>query len=576
MVSPEGHRYSFENSRVEGIVFDDGAFVRAEILDFENGFMAGPVEMNLSWDNDNYYSCTDCDIFPRMEFREVVQVKEPLKDLIISSEREFNIGLNVYDDCDLKYFDEENELNLLCEGGCDYLEKSSQLGIDDFGRDEINFVVDCGIGKRYKEGSREIYESRDDLRVDFEKNLNYLSENTLQVEYFGSKHPNVSIITDFIPKEFEVFDVSNGGKVFEEDGYYAIEWKNISSDIFDFNYYIEPKEKLKNCEVGLDSGEVLLEKFSVEFNEIREEINLKNKKFYFDCIFSEDIDFYLVESVDFEKGMDTRVKVGEESKVELFGQISENVSGVEFREYIPVEFEFNSISDGGVVEVSNSDYNVIVWKVEGNEFEFSYDLMSPIKGNYEIISELGGNILEESFLEIYKFVPSPGKGRNRGRGRYKYEPEVVSKVSENLPLIDNFENITVALYSKNYSEGGLDIFELSSFPNFYNRSLIPLTGYLVETNLGDNFGKFAFEYEFNGDNLDKKEVENLEFKGKNGRGKWVSLTGNVVKSGEDKYIFESKDFFREIVIFGVKEKLNLWDRVVQWFWNVFGFRTSVV
>ncbi|MEJ2268109.1 MAG: hypothetical protein P8X70_03470, partial [Nanoarchaeota archaeon] len=110
-VSPTDYRYSFENSEV----FEKDDLIRAEILDFENGFMAGPVDMNLSFDNDRYYSCEDCDIFSPMEFREVVQVSEPSKKLIISEGREFDISFNLYDDCDL-YFDETK----LCEAGCDF------------------------------------------------------------------------------------------------------------------------------------------------------------------------------------------------------------------------------------------------------------------------------------------------------------------------------------------------------------------------------------------------------------------------------------------------------------------------
>ena len=576
MVSPEGHRYSFENSRVEGIVFDEGVFVRAEILDFENGFMAGPVEMNLSWDNDNYYSCTDCDIFPRMEFREVVQVKEPLKDLIISSEGEFNVGLNVYDDCDLKYFDEENELNLLCERGCDYLEKSSQLGVDDFGKDEINFVVDCGIGKRYKSGSREIYEARDDLSVSFEKSMDYISEGLLKINYFGSKDSNVDILTDFIPKEFEVLNVSNGGRVFEEDGYYAIEWKNISSDIFDFNYYIKAKEKLKNCEVGFGEN-ILKKRFDDYFNSFSEEIDLGNNDFYFDCVFSEDLDFYLVESVDFEKKINKKIKKEEEMKIELNGSISEDISNVEFREYVPVEFEISDISEGGKIEVSNSNYNVIIWNVEGKEFDFYYNVSSSNPGDYSFASELGGNILEENLVNVPGDIQL-GRRRHRKGGSYKYEPENFSAVSEKFPLIDKKGNMTLALYSKNFTfEGSLDLFELNFSDKIYNRSLKFFDGYLIESNLGDNFGKFAFEYDFDEGELKNKGFKNLEFRGKDKNGNWLKLTGSFVEvDGKKKYEFESNQVFREIAVFGVKEKLNLWDRLVEWFWNAFGFRTGVI
>ncbi|HKL23429.1 MAG TPA: hypothetical protein VJ895_01625, partial [Candidatus Nanoarchaeia archaeon] len=399
-VSPEDFKYSFGNSGL----FGKNAFISAEILDFENGLMAGPVEMNLSWDNSKQYSENDYDIFSPMEFRKVVQVKEPLKELIISEEGEFDVGLNVYDDCDLYLQDE-----LLCERGCDY----SEIFEKGFGLNELNFIIDCGVGKRFKGGSRDLFESRDDLWVNFEKEIYFFSEDFFHVIYSGEKHSNISILTDFIPSEFEVINVSGGGKVFEEDGYYAIEWKNVSSDFFEFSYYIKLKNKLKNCEVGLNSGEVLKDRFSEEFNLFNQSLNLKENNFYFDCVFSEDIGFYLIEKVNFEKEMDNKIKIGEKKKVELSGNLSENVSGVEFREYVPVEFDISSISNGGVVEISNSDYNVIVWSVEGKEFYFDYTISPNTLGDFYLMSEFGGNLLEENSLNVYRVVSSGNKKRRK-------------------------------------------------------------------------------------------------------------------------------------------------------------------
>jgi len=51
LVSPDRFRYSFLNSRVGGgEIFSTGSTLRAEILNFENGFAAGPVNMILNQD----------------------------------------------------------------------------------------------------------------------------------------------------------------------------------------------------------------------------------------------------------------------------------------------------------------------------------------------------------------------------------------------------------------------------------------------------------------------------------------------------------------------------------------------
>lgn len=565
-VSPNKNRYSFENSEI----FGKNSILRAEILDFENGFMAGPVEMNLSLDNNAEYPGDD--IFPKMEFREVIQLEQPPGKLVISEKKIFDVVFNIYDGCDFS-IREKNSFRNLCENCSNYVNSFES----NFGLNGFLFVVDCHTNSRFKGGSREINFSEESGKwVIFEKRISSINEGEFLINFDGTKSRGIFSITDFIPDEFEVFNISGGGVVYDEDGYYAIEWKNSYRSPFNFSYYIKPKKKVRSCEIGLSDGSVLRKSFEDKFNlKEGEEFDLKENDFYFDCNFSKDISVYVVEEVNFESSLKNKIKKNKKTKISLKGNISENVSGLEFREYVPVEFEISEISNNGYVEISSSSYNVIVWEVNGNSFDFSYSILSSVKGVFSFMSEIGGNILGESFVNVYARVPSRGRKKKREADViYEYYPQNFSRVTNSLPLIDSYKNMTLAIYSKNFTEkGAAELFDLNFSSKIYNRSLKFFDGYLVETNLGNNFGKFAFEYDFNPKDLEIKGYRGVEFYGKNNRGNWISLTGNFIEvDGDMKYKFESEEFFREIIIFGVKEKLTFWDRFVEWSWRVFGFK----
>lgn len=220
LVSPDQYRYSFVNTKLnDRVPFPENSIVRAEILDFLNGVMAGHVDMLLSSDNSQYYLCSDCDIFSRMEFREVVQINEPSRKLYISEDGSFDIEVNVYDDCDF-FILRENFSEMLCENGCDLEIGSWELEIEGWGLKKLEFVTDCHTGKREKRGSRDmIFPDDSEKSVSFEKTLEMSIEYNVQnmeyeINFYGTKSDGTFSITDFIPDEYEVFNVSRQWVVF--------------------------------------------------------------------------------------------------------------------------------------------------------------------------------------------------------------------------------------------------------------------------------------------------------------------------------------------------------------------------
>ncbi|MDA3836422.1 MAG: hypothetical protein PF542_02255 [Nanoarchaeota archaeon] len=567
LVSPDENKYSFVNVPLnDRPKFKDDAIVRAEILDFENGFAGGPVDMNLAAVNNKDYSCSDCDIFYKMEFREVVQVGKPNQELYVSKLSKVNLQLNVYDGCD-SFIVQNSTSKQFCWDGCDY----DDFLNGSFGLNELEIVTDCHTGIREKKGSIPQDYFANGEWVDYEKQLTVDGEQ-LTVDFYGNRSDKNVPVVDFVANEYEVFNVSNGGRVYEEDGYYSIEWKENGSTDFNYSYLIKPKTKLNSCSFGAGSWElgagdtVLSTQLSVA------SIDLKVNDFWSVCNFSTDISMYLVESVNFSRDMGKKIKNKEGIFISLRGNISRNVS-VEFREYIPVEFEINSVSDGGVVEISSSSYNVIVWDVVGDNLEFSYSLVPSVAGDFSFMSSLGGEKIDEENISVYDYVKPIGKSSGGSGGGYYYLPKNKSKVTDKHPLISKMNNFTGALYSKNFSSrGAFDIFGFDVKNNWYDRKMTFVDGYSFENNLGSNSGRFAFEYKANKKELENSGVKDLKFYGTDTNGKRSLLTGMAISiEGDDlKYSFNSEEVYRNIVIYGEKIKLNIWDRFIEW--NLFRVR----
>jgi hypothetical protein len=574
LVSPDKYRYSFLNSRVGGgEIFSTGSILRAEILDFENGYAAGPVDMILNQGDYN--------IFSKMEFREVVQLKHPDKKLIISEDKNFTLEVNVFDDCNF-YLKKNDSYEQLCEFGCDYKESLQA----DYGNNELTFVTDCFTGERLKGASRDmIFPPSTGKYINYEKELYLEYPNELLIIFSGTKSNGSFSVTDFIPNEFEVFEVSDSGFVFLEDGYSSIEWKNINAESFNFSYKIKPKPKLRTCDFGIYSptpeNKILLRKsFESQIIDFNESSNLKFENFYFDCNFSNKASFQMIEKIDFEKDLKYKLKNKKSIQISLKGKLSSSVSNLEFKEYIPTEFEITSISNNGRVESSTSNYNVIIWDLSGSNFNFKYTVLPSLSGDFLFISELEGNILEETTTTVYNYIPpffhKGGSGSSGGASSqfppFKYIPKNFSKVTENFPLIIKDENVIVAFYSKILKEkASFNLFKFIYEGNF-NRTFKYIKSYTIETNMNSSErGKIKFEYEVNKTFLEKNDYKDIKFFTRK-NGEFSPITGRAVSSKNEiiKYEFESDEPLSEFFIFAEKSKLSFRDKLMNWidrFWS---------
>ncbi|MCK4997511.1 hypothetical protein KAS08_04350 [Candidatus Pacearchaeota archaeon] len=557
MVSPSDNKYMFSNVEpgTDHKLFDDGAVVRAEILDFENGFMAGPTEMILT--GENY------DIFPKMEFREVVQIKQPNKKLVISKNNSFNIKADIHTGCDF-FIKEKNSLNLLCNNCGEY--NNSLEG--EFGFNAINFIANCHTKKRIKGGSREMIFPEDSNRTaTYEKTLiiNPTNNNEILINFYGTKSKGIFPITDFIPDEYEVFNVSNNGKVFKEDGYYAIEWKNAYRSPFNYSYYIRPKDKLKNCEIGYGTKDLGYKTWKKG-----EVVDLKINDFYSECNFSNQVSFQMIEFVNFDSNLHSIIKKNKALEISLNGNLSHNVFNIKFKEYIPKNFEVFNISNGGKLESSTSTHNVIVWNFSGDNFNFNFTIIPQATGDFIFVSELGDSVLEEKSVQVSNFF------RRRKRKKheenlteiiYKYTPKEFSKVTETFPIIKEDGDVRVAFYSKLFKEkAAFDLFKFTYNGNS-DRTLDYIKSYSVETNMGEEEkGNMKFEYKINKSFLKENNYKDIKFKGKK-KGNFFTITGGVISSDESTitYGFESPEALSEFFIFAEKSKLNFREELQMFF-----------
>lgn len=560
-VSPDDNRYSFSNSYVGGgRIFPHGDLIRAEILDFENGFMAGYVDMVLNGDNSKYYSCSDCEIFSLMEFREVMKFDFD-KRILISDEPEFNLVANIYDDCDF-YRVVNESYDMLCERGCDY----DEMLLGEWGRNRERFIVDCHIGKRFKGGSRE-QEYLCDVGewVNFDKRVLVLNDS-LYVEFFGNKSSGDFGVVDFSPNEYDVFNISGDGYLYEEDGYNSIEWKGVV-DEFNFSYLMKARDELYGCEVGI-GDDVIKRAFSYKFlpEKVGVVYDMKNDDFYKDCNFSRDLDFYIFDDVDFDYNLNSKMRVGLKQKISFNGNFDGGVEGVRIGAYVPLDFE---VFGGDGVEISSSDYNFVWWNFTGENFDYSFFVVPRESGIYNISFEAGGSYLDSASVNSYVYVPSIKK---RG-GRMRYIPKNLSVVSPSFPIIDNEKNMTGAIYSKNFTgRGAFDLFGVDfSRYKLYNRSLKFFDAYGIDSNLGSNMGRFAFEYKVSESDLRKRGFDGLEFYGVGLDGRRSIITGMSVYSDGDGFVYKGEfgEPIRGVFVYGIKNKLNFWDRILQFIFDVF-------
>ena len=574
-VSPDQYRYSFSNAEI----FSQNAILRAEILDFENNIMTRPTEINLSLDNSKEYGCSDCDIFDRIELNNIFQLESPSQDVYISQTPNFYLEPNTFHEC---------KTYILKNGIYEELTEESKNQTGVFGKNEFYIIADCNVGKRFKSANIPIEFANSEQQISYKKTIENKG-NYLLVNFFGAKTSGVSTITDFTSDEYEIYDISNGGIAYDEDGYYAIEWQNTTTESFSFTYKIKPKPKFLSCEMGLE-GIGLIKKSMNEklentkfINGEEELIDISDKKFYIDCNFSQKISFYIIEDINIKRNSESILK-NQKSKIKLQIKLSQKIENVYLKEYIPKMFEVYDISSSGQLDESNPDYNMITWKVSGKNIDVSYRIKSLKLGTQEFFTELGGELISQSSVKVPTIIPTQ-KENNGGSSSsskkkniippkiYKYIPENFSLSSPTNPLIAKQGNLLVALYPNLFKlKSSIDLYEFL-YDGFYDRRLDYLKSYNILTNLNSTEkGKMLFEYEINKSDLESKNYKDIKFYSNN-NGIFSPLTGRVVYSDDNsvKYSFESNESISKLFIFGEKQKLELRDKIIIFIEKVFSY-----
>lgn len=310
--------------------------------------------------------------------------------------------------------------------------------------------------------------------------------------------------------------------------------------------------------------------------------NFDSSSIYEDQLFVESKDYFLLKEVNFSRTIvcdgckNNKIRRGEKVEVFLNYNFSDNISELNIYEYIPYDF---SLFESGVdSSYGGGNFQKLSWKVKGDSVSVNYSFLSPDDSDKSVLFT---NFLEEIEIEskdytLYKLIPPISSGSS-GRTSH-YAPSVFSKVSDIYPLISENDSLILAAYSENFSnEGSLDVFKINFTDKIYNRSLELIEAYEFYTNLGNNFNRLSFELELNGSLLNSQDYNNFLIYGRNKEGNFVSLTGQVVGEGENmKFLIDSDEFFKEVLVFGVKNKLTLWDRIVEFYWNLFGFKTGVI
>lgn len=292
-------------------------------------------------------------------------------------------------------------------------------------------------------------------------------------------------------------------------------------------------------------------------------------------VFNEEVDIGIIKNFSVSRNLEcsgcsnNKIHTNRIINVTLSLEFSHNVTNFKVKEIVPIDWSIVNSKDG-IVKFGSQEYNTIEWIVDGNTFEINYSLFSPNESReYHIASYLEDLFLEEEKYSTYTYV-KPIK-RSRGRGRrtktqeYIYAPVNISVVKPNLPLVAQNKSLRVAVYSNSSLDSGfLDVTQSNYTGNTYNRYLNFIEGYSINSNLvGDDFNHMSFELDMNESN----NLSGLEIYGITRGGKFVSLTGYSVSNGNLE--IESSEFLSNVFIFGIKDKLTRWDKVLELFWRVF-------
>jgi hypothetical protein len=310
--------------------------------------------------------------------------------------------------------------------------------------------------------------------------------------------------------------------------------------------------------------------------------NFEASSFYEGKLFWENFNYFLLEDVNFSREIvckgckKNRIRRGEKVDVFLNYNFSSNVFGLKIYEVIPYEWEV--LDSEGEVFYNGGEYKIISFLIEGNSFSSNYSFLAPNNSNEEVLfrNYVEEILIDEEIYKLYKLIPVVSSSSKRSLGFRNFK--TFSKVDNNYPIISKNDSFQLAVYSENFTnEGALDLVKINFTDKFYNRSLEVFDAYEIYTNLGNNFGKLSFELGLDLKKLEEEGYEDFLVYGRNSKGNFIKLTGKVVGEGKNtKLSIDSSDFLKEVIVFGIKNELNLWDKIVQFYWNLFGFKTGII
>jgi len=217
--------------------------------------------------------------------------------------------------------------------------------------------------------------------------------------------------------------------------------------------------------------------------------------------FFENLNFAILKTINFsrneicDKCKKNSVVGSKNISMKVVLNLSNEISGMEIREYVPISFKILDAKDG-LIKPYSSTHNVIIWNVSGKDILESYTILSPKKGilntqyifksEIEEINLTTDNIIVRGFLPFFSIHE---KGIFDSTKKKKYP-----KVAPNKALVLNLNN-------KN-------ILQVAVFPNKkLNNAEFELKSYLYKGELEDVLEYYIFDT-----NIDLKDMSKLYIK----------------------------------------------------------------
>jgi len=250
----------------------------------------------------------------------------------------------------------------------------------------------------------------------------------------------------------------------------------------------------------------------------------------------------------------------------IFVNLSDYVSGLELREYVPVNWEILN-TDGKIQEYSET-HNLIIWNVSGKNIIKQYAVKTPKIGffpkKYILRSELEQEILAEDKIIVsrfFKFFPFNKKiALRRIERKIKY-----SIIRPNMPLVKRFDNesmIRTAIFPiKIIKNAEFDLENCNSEKIIKNM----IDCYLFSTNFNKEIEKIFIEFKI------KKEIfedyENASLFVLNEWGEWQEAEEGAEVYKEDKNYVYYRNFIEPCkgIAFAGKNKKSFFNALI----NVF-------